>query len=196
MAATHFDNWIFLLLVAVAMLFRWLTSVANKASKNSNEKSTSTPPPIPRAPEETDEQRIRKFLEALGQPAGARPPPPIALRTDIPPRPVAPVQPPSAFPRNVLTPRKRQIILSKTTQAPTPVFEVEKRPAQIEPPTEIKAPVEAYAIDTDAKTAAARSETSVAALLRSPSGLRDAIVLREIFGPPRSLQPLDLVGSA
>jgi hypothetical protein len=27
--------------------------------------------------------------------------------------------------------------------------------------------------------------------LRSPQGLRDAIILREIFGPPRSLQSLD-----
>jgi hypothetical protein len=32
-------------------------------------------------------------------------------------------------------------------------------------------------------------------MLRSTSGLRDAIILREIFGPPRSMQPLDLVGS-
>jgi hypothetical protein len=27
--------------------------------------------------------------------------------------------------------------------------------------------------------------------LASSQGLRDAIILREIFGPPRSLQPLD-----
>src|SRR6266581_7838771 len=32
------------------------------------------------------------------------------------------------------------------------------------------------------------------ALLRSPLALRNAIILREIFGPPRSLQLLDLVG--
>jgi hypothetical protein len=31
------------------------------------------------------------------------------------------------------------------------------------------------------------------ARIASPQGLRDAIILREIFGPPRSLQPLDLV---
>jgi hypothetical protein len=30
-------------------------------------------------------------------------------------------------------------------------------------------------------------------LLKSPGGLRDAIVLREIFGPPRSFQPFDLI---
>jgi hypothetical protein len=41
-----------------------------------------------------------------------------------------------------------------------------------------------------AKTAAAPSETNIATLLRSSSGLRNAIILREVFGPPRSLQPL------
>ena len=35
--------------------------------------------------------------------------------------------------------------------------------------------------------------SNMRAKLASPQGLRDAIILREIFGPPRSLQPLDLV---
>jgi hypothetical protein len=42
---------------------------------------------------------------------------------------------------------------------------------------------------------ASKSKVELATLLRSTSGLRDAIILREIFGPPRSLQPLDLVGT-
>ena len=79
-AALHLDNWLFILLIAVAMLFRWLTSVASKASKGSDEtdeRSTSTPPtagparsasPARTTPVESDEERIRKFLEALGQP--------------------------------------------------------------------------------------------------------------------------------
>ena len=88
-AAFHFDNWLFILLIAVAMLFRWLASLASKASKGSDEtdeRSTSTPPTpgpartVPRAPVESDEQRIRKFLEALGQPAGSQPPPLVAHR--------------------------------------------------------------------------------------------------------------------
>ena len=36
----------------------------------------------------------------------------------------------------------------------------------------------------------------ITTLISSPSGLRDAVVLREILGPPRSLQSLDLLGSA
>jgi hypothetical protein len=33
-------------------------------------------------------------------------------------------------------------------------------------------------------------KTDLAAFLASPDGLRQAIILREVFGPPRSLQPL------
>jgi hypothetical protein len=35
------------------------------------------------------------------------------------------------------------------------------------------------------------AQQSFSVRLRSPQGLRDAIILREIFGPPRSLQSLD-----
>jgi hypothetical protein len=194
----HLNNWIFFLLVLVAMLFRLLGRAANKASKgsdNTNKRSTS-PPPLPRAPIESDDARIRKFLDALGQPVGSTPPPPVAHRTDIPPRPVAPIQPPSPYPRNILSRPKQQIIPSKTSRESTPVFEVQGRSAPVESQPEIKAPAKAYATPTPPAIGVARSETSIAALLRSPSGLRDAIILREIFGPPRSLQPLDLTGSA
>jgi hypothetical protein len=38
---------------------------------------------------------------------------------------------------------------------------------------------------------ATTEQQSFSVRLRSPQGLRDAIILREIFGPPRSLQSLD-----
>src|SRR5205807_10527756 len=44
-----------------------------------------------------DEERVREFLEALGQPAGVAPPPKVQPRTQIPPRPLAPVQPPASM---------------------------------------------------------------------------------------------------
>jgi len=64
-----------------------------------------------------------------------------------------------------------------------------------ESPLIIKTAAEAYAIATQPVSKPAQMETNIAALLRSTSSLRNAIVLREIFGPPRSLQPLDLIGS-
>src|SRR5881227_4162075 len=100
MLAVHLENLLFLLLLVVAGLFQLLGRAARKGSAD-EEKPKSTPlpkarKPIPRAPVESDQERIRKFLEALGQPTGSRPPPPVVARTDIPPRPLAPVQPPVA----------------------------------------------------------------------------------------------------
>src|SRR5438105_13183380 len=94
MIAVHFENLLFLLFVAGAFLFQLLTRAASKTGKNADEsqrRSTSTPPPIPRAPAESDEERIRKFLEALGQPTTSKPPPPVT------PRPT--YQKPVVFPR-------------------------------------------------------------------------------------------------
>jgi hypothetical protein len=54
---------------------------------------------------------------------------------------------------------------------------------------------EAYAITPQSTSKSEDARINLATMLRSTSGLRDAIILREIFGPPRSLQPLDLVGS-
>jgi hypothetical protein len=235
MLAVHFENLLFLLFIAVAVLFQLLTRAASKASKGPSEterRSTSTPPPLPRADTETDEERIRKFLEALGQPPGSKPPPPVVHRTDIPPRPVAPIQPPPSMrpfpaPPRPLTPeerRKRKVVLHEETvgqpgewlrkinypgQIPRPpeggvfvpklaepaTFEVHEGTTPAEPPVTIKTPAEAYAIAPQPTTGPTETETDIATLLRTASGLRNAIILREIFGPPRSLQPLDLTGT-
>src|SRR6266581_8516210 len=196
----HLDNLLFLLLLAVAFLFQLLTRAVTRASRDQTKReSTSTremPPPVLHSPTESDAERIRKFLEALGQPPTSRPPPPIVPRTDIPPRPVAPVRPPPIpIARDVFTRRKRQIVEPTEYLAPAPTFEHHETPPAHELPASNKSPVEPYAIDTESKTKVARAGTDIATLLRSPAGLRDAIVLREIFGLPRSLQPLDVVVS-
>ena len=207
MLAAHFDNWIFFLLVAVAMLFRWLASAAGKASKSSEEtppRSTSTPPPpppVPRRPIESDTDRMRKFLEALGQPPEAKPPPPVAHRTDIPPRPVAPVRPPARALPFPPKPRSRKIV---TEDAPIATPEEWLEQTKVIAPVESAAqaaeafapsrPVEAYTVAAPSSSPVAKID--IVSLLGSAKGLREAIILREIFGPPRSLQPLDSIGSA
>ena len=82
MIAVSLDNLLFFLLIAVAALFQLLSKAISKAGKSdSNETSSSprpqTPRPIQRAPRESDADRIRKFLEALGQPPSSTPPPPV-----------------------------------------------------------------------------------------------------------------------
>ena len=198
----HFETLLFILLIAMAALLRLLATKAGEAKKRpqkSDQRSRTTPQvskPIRRAAVESDEERVRRFLEALGQPPTSKPPPPIVPRTDVPPRPLAPVQPPIPTVRNVVTRRKRQIVEPTKFPSPAPISEGPEAPPPRELPASVRSAVEAYSIDTEPKTKAARTGTDIATLLRSAAGLRNAIVLREIFGPPRSLQSLDLVGGA
>jgi len=214
MLAAHLENLLFLLLLVLAGLFQLLGRAARKTNGDEEESTPRPAPrmpkPIPRAPAQSDEERIRKFLEALGQPPASTPPPPVVPRTNIPPRPLAPVQPPIPRAWKVIREerRKRYVVLREsppqgtvtsvekifppaTTGAPS--FEVHEGPLPVEQPPIIKAPVEAYAAATRPIAKGAELKTDIATLLASKSGLRDAIILREIFGSPRSLQPLDLL---
>jgi hypothetical protein len=207
MIAAHFDNLLFVLLVAVAVLFQLLTKAAGKTTKDQTKRTSTprTPPPIPRAPTESDEERIRKLLEALGQPPTSKPPPPVVPRTDIPPRPLAPVQPPvspfSQLRRERLHKREvipKEIPPSRTVSAAaeiappkmtgSPAFEVHKGPLPIAPPPTGKIVGEA----TQTITRTEKARIDIATLLASTSGLRGAMILREILGPPRGLQALEL----
>src|SRR5712692_8253633 len=213
MIAVHLDNLLFLLLVAVALLFQLLAKAAAKTGRDTTKRrSTSpprTPPPIPRPPVDSEEERIRKFLEALGQPTTSKPPPPVSPRPTYERPAVLPHVPPFASPLPPLTtrppglPRKIKLPgqITPTYEAKTftskvaepAKFEIHEGQIAPESPLIIKTAAEAYAIATQPVSKPAQMETNIAALLRSTSSLRNAIVLREIFGPPRSLQPLDLI---
>ncbi len=218
MIAFSLDNLLFFLLIAVAALFQLLSKTISKAKKSdSNETSSSPTPqaprPIQRAPRESDADRIRKFLEALGQPPSSTPPSPVLPRTDIPPRPLAPVQPPPALPRVWRLPRERaekpdvseresrpyeqpshlQEIAPPPVTAPVAAtFEVhEALPVELQQPSIIKTPVESDATASQVVAKRAGSKRDIATLLASKSSLREAILIREILGPPRGLQALD-----
>ena len=209
MAAVHLDNLLFLLFVAIAIFFQILTRAATKSRKRPGDTTRRSPSPsqmsrpITSESEDTDADRIRKFLEALGQPTTSKPPAPVRPRTDIPPRPVAPVRPPIApfaeWQRKIRLPGQipptRETKTFRPKVADAPAFEVQQGPTSLEPLPVIKTAAGAYAIATQPISKSPETKIDVATLLRSTSGLRDAIILREIFGPPRSLQPLDLVGS-
>ena len=213
LAALHLDNLLFLLFVALAIFFQILTKAAAKGRRrpgDTTRRSTSPsqrPRPVSGEPDETDEQRIRKFLEALGQPTTSEPPTPVTPRPTYQ-RPVvlphvgpmkSPLPPlttrPPDLPREIKLPGQipptREARTFQPRVAEAPAFEVQ----QGQPLPVIKTAAEAYSIASQPIPIATRTESDVATLLRSTSGLRNAIILREIFGPPRSLQPLDLVGS-
>src|SRR5437763_2706888 len=222
MIAVSLDNLLFLLLIAVAALFQLLSKAISKAGKmDSNETSSSpkseTPRPIQRVPRESDADRIRKFLEALGQPPSSTPPSPVLQRTNIPPRPLAPVQPPPVImPRAWRLPgeyreksdisrrenapleqpsRLQEIVPPPLSPPATRGFEVhEALPIELQQSPITKPPVEAYAARKGFGVAQrADFKMNIGTSLASKSSLREAILLREILGTPRGLQALDLL---
>src|SRR5437660_2587292 len=201
MIAAHLDSLLFLLLVAVAVFFQFLAKTAGKTDKDQTKSTPTprTPTPMRRGPAESDEDRIRKLLEALGQPPTSKPPPPVVPRTDIPPRPLAPVQPPiSPFSQLRREKSHKREIITKEIPPPRAIggaekmvplaFEVQERSFPIAPPAIFKAPAETDAGVTPTIAKAEERRTDLATLLASVSGLRDAMILREILGPPRGLR--------
>ena len=217
MLAVHLENLLFLLLLVVAGLFQLLGRAARKGSRGETKQTSEPPPrlrkPIPRAPRETDEERVRKFLKALGQPPASPPPPPVTPRADIPPRPLAPVQPPAPYPRPPWKlargeQSKRHVILTESPapgtakraekMLPPPITgafpsELHEESLSVERPSIIKTPSDAYVEAARPITKTEEPKSDIAILLASASGLRGAIVLREILGPPRGLRAPDLM---
>jgi hypothetical protein len=189
-------------------LFQFLAKTAGKTGKDQTKRTSTatprTPTPMRRAPTESDEDRIRKLLEALGQPPTSRPPPSVVPRTDIPPRPLAPVQPPnSPFSQLRREKSRKREITPKAIPPPRtvrgaekmvpPAFEIKEGSFSIAPPPIFKAPIETDAGVTPTIAKAEERRTDITTFLASTSRLRGAIILREILGPPRGLRMLDLL---
>jgi hypothetical protein len=213
----HWDqNIIFIIIAAIVGISRLIARISEESKKRSQR-----PPQLPRAagrprPEytqpvqrsqpKTDADRIREFLEALGQPAGTAPPPKVQPRTQIPARPLAPVQPPASM-RPFRKPESRTwkeqvkkiVVLPEPTLAergvappavpaeanqPGTWIAHEQAQVSIAQKTELASRVSAPS------TLAPSAETLWKQILRSPDSLRTAIILREIFGAPRGLQQL------
>ena len=212
----HWDqNIIFIIIAAIVGISRLIARISEESKKRSQR-----PPQLPRAPSrpeytqpvqrtqpKTDADRIREFLEALGQPAGTAPPK-VQPRTEIPPRPLAPVQPPASM-RPFRKPEFRtwkeqvkEIVVLQEPTKPTPARRVvvPSVPAEANEPGAWIAQEEAQVSVPQKKdvtsrvsappTLAPSAETLWKQILRSPDSLRTAIILREIFGPPRGLQQL------
>ncbi|HEY2139642.1 MAG TPA: hypothetical protein VGH00_06155 [Chthoniobacterales bacterium] len=187
MAASVFDHQFVLLVILAVWLLRWLVEKGKRETQN-----TDTPPapsqPISRGSQtQTEEERVRKFLEALGQPPGSAPPKASSRRRYVEPQ-VFPKLPrlktaPPPLPASTAAPKSPPPLAIRVASAPgsgavESNFEVHEvaRQSSSEP---------APAINRAALFGARLK-------LGTPDDLRTAIVLREIFGPPRSLQRLDL----
>jgi hypothetical protein len=217
MLGVSLDNLLFLLLVAVAALFQLLSKLVTKPRKRESGQTSAAPAPtdrpIQQVPRESDSDRIRKFLEALGQPPSSTPPRPVLPRTDIPPRPLAPVQPPPvSMPRTFRLPQERrrnrdsakeqrrqpeyptnfpQTVPPYAATPPLPAFEVHKQlPVEVERPPGIKSIIEPQTPTSQSVGSRQEVKTNIAALLASNATLQQGVLLCEILGAPRGLQPL------
>jgi hypothetical protein len=211
MLAVHLDNLLFLLLLAVAGLFQLLTKAV---SKRKDDQTTPTSPPaptitrpIPRASPESDQERVRKLLEALGQPPASQTSPPVPQRPTYRRRLVLPRVPPLGSPLPPLVTRPPDLPVEIQVPTPTPAIPIEppKKPAvfaeqrfEVHESRIAPEPVAVVTVATSAKigdptqSVAGHHVVDATRLLRSRSGLRDAIIVREILGPPRSLREFEL----
>jgi hypothetical protein len=198
-----FDHPIILIIVVAAALLRWL-SQRSQATKETDPERPEVPGlPIPRGGEtQTEEERIRRFLEALGQPTTSTPPRKVTPRP-VAPKVVQPQRPPftSSLPPLTTVPPPLPPVPAATIQSPTPPTPPSRPIQRVFTP----APVQDAGFEVRDLAAQMSSEVvserrtiaepqGLLPMLRSAQGLRSAIVLREIFGPPRSLQPFDPIG--
>jgi hypothetical protein len=199
-----FDHPIILIIVVAAALLRWLSQRSQAPKEEDPERPEVPGQPIPRGGEtQTEEERIRRFLDALGQPTTSTPPRRVTPRPTAP-KVVRPHLPPLTAPLPPLTtvPPPLPSASSATIQPPPP-------PAA--PPLPIQrvftpAPVQEagfevrdLAAQTSSDLVSERTvggQQGLLLMLRSAQGLRSAIVLREVFGPPRSLQTFDPIGGS
>lgn len=210
------ENILFLVLIAAIALVR-LAMRAAEAKKN-KEATRAAPaarpnPTPPRVATESDEQRIRKFFDALGLPAN-----PSTEAPPSPPSPSAPARPrvkravlpvdPFPLPRILGAPSSpaRSPVSSpqspSNTEAPANIPAAAlvrpRRTPRVEPAapnfevhdlTAARPPIAASRPPSSDGETLPASEGIVARLVTA-EGLRDAIILREIFGEPRSMQPI------
>jgi hypothetical protein len=188
MAASLFDHPGILLIIAAITLIRWLISKGKGEAQNTQ----SPPPPTPSRPiarggeTRTEEERVRKFLEALGQPAGSAPPKVAPRRRAVQPKIFSPLPPLTTAPPPLPEAPK---IRTATPPPPLPIESATKR-STIAPDFEVREVARQTSSEPLPET---RYPVAARIKLGTPQDLRTAIVLREIFGPPRSLQPLDSV---
>ncbi len=169
------EQLVILLLIALISFINWLVKKssqlreARKLEQGTAKSGDSLRGEPSRAPEAEPEVSMRRLREALGLPDDAKPPA-LPKRVEQPlPSPIAPPPlPPLPLPA-------RQVI-SHVSLSPA-----HEEYRFIEMPHRAGRPARS-------KVEAAVSPSRIRELLGSAGGLRDAVVLSEILGPPKSLR--------
>jgi hypothetical protein len=172
------EQFVILLLIALISIINWIVQKSKEAreKRKLEKRADATGEPIaklepnqPPPPSQT-ETAMRRLREALGLPDEAEPPV-IPRRTEqgipppLPERPSPPALPrPARKPVVVHVPPVRRTVEHRVFDLPHRTFK------------------------SVAKAEAPRPPSRIRELLDSTGGLRDAIVLSEILGPPKSMR--------
>ncbi|MGI8889820.1 MAG: hypothetical protein ACR2G0_03425 [Chthoniobacterales bacterium] len=187
------DTIIFLALAGVALLFRLFSNMASSRQDSTGQTPPNEQRPSVRPPAQSEEERVRKFLEALGAPADSPPPLPVRPRTAT--RRAS--FPPAARPARAPGVRRNWAqLLPPVTTVPTEPIVVEAGPPAtlvLPPPlpgAPENIPVSSLPTFGARKPPVPRATvtTPTRRMLRARGSLRQAIILREVLGPPRGLQ--------
>lgn len=171
------------LIVAVIAIGKW-------AAARGGDTDDSVPGPTGRPGADSEEERMRKVMEALGVPRGGIPPRRVTPRAAAAGRPLAPVRPPAT--PDIAPPIRRKERNRPAPALPAPAPRETRRAEPVpEPVRAIPAPAPAAAF-VKMETPVAEPEPGgapwdIRELLRNPASLRAAVVLREVLGPPRGL---------
>jgi len=174
------EQFVILLIIAAISLINWLLQKSaehkNRRIEQQKQDEGSGEVEFEEQPVRSDggkwaapEEDLRKFMEALGMPGEELPPPPIVQKHQPPPIPeVAPPEP-------VATAKTSAQIRSETNK------EMRELAARFQK--------QAYDI-ADPEASGGSSPTEYREFFESPKKLRNAIILREILGPPKGLENL------
>lgn len=202
------DTIIFLVFAGLALVFKWLTSQASKGTEKPEPPPRANNPgttPVLRQPPQSEEERVRRFLEALGAPPGTKPPPPVTARREETFVPSPAAASPEVTRRRATTPRRDRRGWAQPLPPLATVPEEPSPPPVIAEPVMVEAPLppllpapvftELPPVRAIAGRAAGPSRTlpatSLGTVLRGRGSMRRAIILREVLGPPRGLQSFE-----
>ena len=218
----------FIWLVIAAIAFgKWLMERGGTLAepqddeREKNSSPTASSSALPRAGRtdaQSEEERLRKFMEALGIPPTSAPPRKVAPRasksaspplTPVHPPPVLlprsltkKLQSPRPSQREVVAPAPRSSVAQQT--APAETFSASERdqtyktsdlPPLPSIPAATISPASSESLPREIGAASALQSTfnenaDIRLRLRSAAQLREAFILREILGPPRGMKDL------
>lgn len=181
---------ILLLFAAGGAILQWISKRA----------ANSKPPPVQggsAVPDAAQQEKMRRFMDALGMPAGEAPVSPFPVpRRAVNPRtrrvPEAP-RPRMEMPSPPPLPKPRSLDEAVLTKTPAgrivlPPLEVPQVPEIYTTSSRISAIPGELADTVVTGRAMDPVKAALYALLRSPDTLRSAVILRDVLGPPRGLQ--------